>query len=267
VAFIELAASPLAPGTSPVCIHYRDAGAGSPLVFLHGGWGYERYPFDRQIASLASRHRIVIPDRSGYGKSSPIVDLPPDFHRRAMEETVLVLERLGIERPVLWGHSDGAIIALLLALTRPDALSAAIVEATHFYKRKPSSRAFFGGLIADPGSLDEHVAAAMVRDHGTAWSEVVVRHSRAWHAIADAAASDTDDFYAGRLMEIGLPVLVVHGAADPRTEPGELDALRRALPNAAFAIVPEGRHSPHSQRATADDVTRIAEQFIDRVCG
>jgi pimeloyl-ACP methyl ester carboxylesterase len=304
VPFIELAASPLAPETSPVCIHYRDNGAGAPLVVLHGGWGYEVYPFDRQIAALARRSRVVVPDRSGYGRSTRIGELPADFHRRAMEETLLVLERLGIERPVLWGHSDGAIIALLLALARPDALSAAIVEATHLYKRKPASRAFFDGVIADPQSIGEGAAAALARDHGAAWRDVVVRHSRAWRAIADGAAAAAEDFYDGRLGEVRVPVLVVHGARDPRTEPGELDALRRMLAGPAeavvrqaqdgparsrragrhdpqesgmasafgrtsheFAILPNGGHSPHSERATADEVTALAEQFIRRVCG
>jgi len=54
----------------------------------------------------------------------------------------------------------------------------------------------------------------------------------------------------------------VHGGRDPRTEPGELDALRRALPGAAFAILPDGGHSPHSERATADDVTHLVRRFL-----
>ena len=50
------------PGASP--IYCREAGAGPALVFLHGGWGYEVYPFDRQIDTLSGRYRIVIPDRT-----------------------------------------------------------------------------------------------------------------------------------------------------------------------------------------------------------
>jgi pimeloyl-ACP methyl ester carboxylesterase len=60
-----------------------------------------------------------MPDRSGYGQSAAIDALPSDFHRRAADETRAVIEGLGLERPVLWGHSDGAIIALLLARARP----------------------------------------------------------------------------------------------------------------------------------------------------
>src|SRR5712675_1759405 len=103
----------------PARLYYRDAGAGVPFLFLHGGWGYEVYPFDRAIAALSGEFRILIPDRSGYGKSTPITKLPLDFHRRAALETARFLDALNVERAVLWGHSDGAVIAALLALEEP----------------------------------------------------------------------------------------------------------------------------------------------------
>src|SRR5262245_26076065 len=112
---LELIQSPLAPGRSPVRVHYREYGRRRPLVFLHGGWGYEIYPLDRQIAALESDWRIVIPDRTGYGGSERIDGLEPDFHHRAAGETLAVLDALEINRTVLWGHSDGAVIALMAA--------------------------------------------------------------------------------------------------------------------------------------------------------
>src|SRR5437660_156251 len=84
------------PFAGPARIYYRDTGAGAPLVFLHGGWGYEVYPFDRQIAALSGKFRILIPDRSGYGRSSPIASLPADFHSRAVVETQRFLDALHI---------------------------------------------------------------------------------------------------------------------------------------------------------------------------
>ncbi|OLC44340.1 MAG: hypothetical protein AUH43_18910 [Acidobacteria bacterium 13_1_40CM_65_14] len=279
MAFAEIPSSPLAPSVSPVRIHYRDVGEGPPIVFLHGGWGYEIYPFDRQIETLGSRHRIVIPDRSGYGGSGSLRVLPTDFHRRAMEETRAVIDALGIERPVLWGHSDGAIIALLLGLAAPDRIAGAIVEATHYDKYKPSSRAFFEGIIANPQALGGGVASVMAREHGDRWPQIIDMHSRTWLRIAEQVASPAEDFYDGRLGDLTVPVLVVHGARDPRTEPGELDALRMALagagprvdlertqgsaPTTRFVILPEGGHSPHSEGATANEVTRVAQEFIE----
>jgi len=257
VGFVDIAQTPLAPGVSPARIHYREAGRGSPIVFLHGGWGYDMYPFDRQIATLASRRRLVIPDRSGYGRSPSIDALPADFHRRAADETRAVIEALGLERPMLWGHSDGAIIALRLALAMPDRVSAVIAEASHYFRRKPRSRGFFESVIANPASTD-----------------IMRLHARAWLQIGEDAASDADDFYDGRLSEIFVPVLIIHGARDPRTEPGEIEALRsaataggassaRTRAGVRVEVLSAAGHSPHSESATADDVTRLAEQLID----
>ena len=258
--FIDLAGSPLADGISPVRIHYRDAGAGPPIVFLHSGWGYAVYPFDRQAAAFEPCHRIVAPDRSGYGKSTPIESLPPDFHARAAEETRAVIEGLRLQQPVVWGHSDGAIIGLLLALRAPAIVGGVIAEATHFYRRKPRSRAFFESMCNDPQALAVGVTDVLARDHGAGWPDVIRRHARAWQRIDEDALSDSDDFYGGTLGEVAVPALVVHGARDPRTEPGEIEALGRAI---RTVILPAGGHSPHSEPATADEVARIVRAFIE----
>src|SRR5258708_15383617 len=131
VPFATIQESPLAPDAGPVDLYFRESGRGVPLVFLHGGWGYEIYPFDAQIATFADDFRIIIPDRSGYGRSPRLESFPIDFHSRAAVEVTRVLDALKIDRPVLWGHSDGAVIATLMALSAPDRFSGIILEAFH----------------------------------------------------------------------------------------------------------------------------------------
>ena len=266
-AFVDIAASPLAPGQSPVRLRYRGAGAGPAIVLLHGGWGYDIYPFDRQIAALESTHRIVAPDRSGYGGSGAIAQLPADFHQRAAEETVAVLDALGLDRPILWGHSDGAVIALRIGLMSPLRIGGIVAEAAHFFRAKPASRVFFETMRDEPERLGDRVATVLARDHGTRWRALIQLNGAAWLRIGEAAG----DLYDRRLAELAVPVLVVHGARDPRTEPGELEALRQALRGAPtavsdrpaqFAVLADGGHSPHNERATADEVTRAASRWI-----
>src|SRR6266487_2327665 len=79
-----------------------------------------------------------------------------------------------------------------------------------------------------PDSLGPGVAKILARDHGDRWRDVIRLHAQAWRRIGDEAAPD-EDFYGGRLDTLAVPVLVVHGARDPRTEPGELDALTSTL--------------------------------------
>lgn len=257
---IPLARSPLADG--PAEIELADLGEGPPVLVLHGGWGlaYDAFPLD----ALAPRFRAIAPSRSGYAGSTTIRALPADYHARAAAETLALLDALGVERCALWGASDGAIVALNLALDHPDRFPRIVAEATHLWKRKPSSRAFFETAARSPDELGARVAARLEAEHGARWRDVVRRHGAAWLAIADGARSARDDFYDGRLPTMAADVLVLHGARDPRTEPGELDALREALPRGAatFDVLADGAHSPHSERATAERATRAALAFL-----
>ena len=268
---IDLMSSALAPRVSPVRVHYRDAGAGRPIVILHGGWGYEMYPFDRQIAALTSDYRVVIPDRTGYGRSGRLERQPTNFHHLAAAETWAVIDALELDHPVVWGHSDGAVIAFLMGLSDPERLSGVIVEAAHMFRSKPASREFFETMMRDPDSLGERLTGVLAHDHGDGWRDVIRANGDAWLRIAADPSAPGVDLYGGRLGQLSVPALVIHGARDPRTEPGELEAMRAALEGGVesvrhrFAVLPEGGHSPHSERATIDEVTRVAHDFVAEV--
>ena len=258
--FVELNNSPHAPSVRPVQIHYRDVGSGRPVVFLHGGWGYGVYPIDRQIEAFGERVRFVIPDRSGYGRSVRLSrQMPADFHRRAAEETLLVLDALGIERAVLWGHSDGAVIAAMIGLAAPERCVRLILEAFHFYRNKPGSRGFFTRFATHPEEVSEKVKELLMADHGAEqWRKVVQRNCRVWLKLAALG----EDLYDGRLREMKVPVTFVHGRHDPRTEPGEIERAHKALAGAEARLIENGRHSPHSEKESWRECNRILREFI-----
>ena len=198
-------------------------------MILHGGWGYEIYPFDRQLQALAADYRVVIPDRTGTARSGRLDRQEVDFHHRAAGETSHVIDALGLDRPVLWGHSDGAVIALLAGLSAPQRLRALILEATHLFRSKPASREFFDTMMADPDGLGARVTDVLARDHGERWRDLIRANGTHGAGSPTSARRRTTDLYGGRLAGLRVPALVIHGARDPRTEPGELDALRAAL--------------------------------------
>jgi pimeloyl-ACP methyl ester carboxylesterase len=261
MAHILIPGSPIAPGRSPVRIGYRDAGEGAPLVVLHGGWGSQIYPFDRQIAALR-QHRVIVPDRTGYGASGTLDVQRVDFHQRAAEETLGVLDALSLERVSAWGHSDGAVIAFRLALTSPDRIDRIVAESTHLFRRKPASREFFQTMRDRPEQLGDRVTSILEREHGDRWRALLATNGEAWLQLADSAEDPHTDLYDGRLRDVRAPVLLIHGEADPRTEPAELDGLRACLPHAQLALLAGGGHSPHSERATADVVTDLVQRFL-----
>lgn len=239
-------------------LYVRDVGDGEPpIVVLHGGWGYGFYPFDDAIAGL--RRRFVIPDRTGYGQSPPRRELPHGFHQMYADETTALLDDLGITRCVLWGHSDGAVIAALLAIGDPARYAGVVLEALHLEREKPASRDFFTMMAVDPDGFGERVTAKLAAEHGPSWRTIIQADGRAW---LDIAATPGEDLFAGRLHELRVPTLVLHGTRDPRTEPGELDRLRRDVPHAEIHMIDGAGHAPHSERAYASTCTQIVARWL-----
>lgn len=250
------------PFANPTTIAVRQVGAGAAVVHLHGGWGYEVYGAQRQIDAL-SDYGFVIPDRTGYGKSTVIDELPPRFHEAAAIETEQLLDAIGIEACVLWGHSDGAVIAAIMGLRAPKRYRGIVLEALHREREKPRSREFFTQMAEDPDRFGPRIAAVLERDHGARWREVLKMGGRAWLAIAK---TPDDDFFDGRLRELAVPTLVLHGSDDPRTEPGELERVRSELPRARFEIIDGGGHCPHAHPRTADRVSHVLADFVRDAC-
>jgi pimeloyl-ACP methyl ester carboxylesterase len=235
-------------------------------VLLHGGWGYEVYGFDSQVERFKGLHRIVAPDRSGFGRSTRTESLPDDFHKAAAAETLLLLDELGINKAIFWGHSDGAVIAAILGLRAPDRALGLILEALHYDRKKEHSVEFFELLVREPERVGQRAASAMSREHGEDyWRTVLAAGGNAWLRIIQAAADPEKDFYDHSLSRLAVPTILIHGAKDPRTEPGELDAVRAELPDSPMRIIEGAGHSPHSEPGARDECNRFASDFLEHI--
>ena len=100
-------------------LHYSDRGTGQPVVLIHGNAVTgDDYNTSGVAELLLKQHRMVIFDRPGFGHS----ERPHGRLWTANEQAELLhkaLRQVGVERPVVVGHSWGTIVALALAEQHP----------------------------------------------------------------------------------------------------------------------------------------------------
>ena len=120
-----------------VRLHYIDRGTGPALVLLHGNGVFASdFELSGLIDAGAKSHRVIVFDRPGFGYS----DRPgnnswtPEAQAKLLYQA---LHQLGVERPVLVGHSWGTLVALAMALDYPKYIRALTVVSGQYY---PSAR-------------------------------------------------------------------------------------------------------------------------------
>ncbi len=242
-------------------LHYRMVGQGQPLLLLHAGWGLAINGFTYQEQVLADEFCMIVPDRRGYGRSTRVRQLEPDFHWQAARDMVALLDALKMDSTFVWGHSDGAVIGALMAITQPVRVRGLVFEGGHLHNRKANSQAAFEGLYHDPVLLPEPAQRKMAAYHGhDGWQEVIRNWAGAWLKLAERQG----DLYSGRLSEIACPTLVILGGQDEHTSVSEMEELTRQIPHAHLSVYPQAGHGVHDARLACEDCTREVRQFISR---
>lgn len=246
----------------PVEVEDRAArtGAGhlAPLVLLHEGLGslglWRGFPAALQAAT---GRRTVTWSRHGYGRSA-VVREPrrPDYmHQEADRVLPELLTALGIDSPVLVGHSDGGSIALLYA-GRPDAEPAAVV-------------AFAPHVIVEDESI-AGIEAAREAYLATALPERIARHHQdgdatfwGWNDIwlsPDFRDWDTTD----RLPGVHCPVLLVQGVDDQYGTIRQLELVEQGVPSAVERVLLDDcGHAPHLDQP--EETQRVVVDFLERL--
>ncbi|HSR22660.1 MAG TPA: alpha/beta hydrolase, partial [Candidatus Eisenbacteria bacterium] len=204
-------------------VHYVEAGAGTPLVFLHG-FGSCAEAWHQQAAAFAARYRVIAYDSVNHGHSSNSPRGAPEPDRA--DELDGFLAALGIERPILAGNSMGALTLLRWAVRHPDRALALVPSgmgvAPPGHPDAPRRRLFepVGDdvlfLPAEGGGFTEGFAQRCplayqryVRLRSTATRIEAARHPR-----LPAMAAPTREELAGRVAGIRTPMLIVVGELD-----------------------------------------------------
>ncbi len=102
-------------------IHYVDEGEGRPIVFVHG-LGAQLLQFRHPLFDRLDEFRLIALDRPGSGYSSRVAGATGRLTEQALVLRYFI-EKLELEKPLVFGHSLGGAITLALALDHPETIS------------------------------------------------------------------------------------------------------------------------------------------------
>ncbi|MEB3019586.1 alpha/beta fold hydrolase [[Mycobacterium] crassicus] len=245
---------------------YLDAGdpAAPPVVLLHGGefGASAEIGWERNIAVLAQRHRVVAPDLLGFGASAKVIDFN-DGRGMRIRHLARFCAEMGVESADFVGNSMGAIMLLvdatsdapLLPVRRLVAICGGgeIQQNQHmaalydYDATVPAMRRIVEALFHDPAyPADDHYVRRRYESSTT---------PGAWEAVAAArfrrpGAEPPPPVSSSRAYErISVPTLVIEGAADKLLPPGWSKQIADQIPQGRSVVVDAAGHCPQIEQA------------------
>ncbi len=257
-------------------INVEVAGAGQPLVVLHGFTGCAA-GWEPHTREFAQRFLMVVIDHLGHGLS----DAPADPKRYGIgfvtEDIVSVLDHLKIGRASVLGYSMGGRVALALAILAPERLSALILESASPGLPDAAARR---ARAARDATLADAIEREGIEAFVNRWEQLPLfasqvrlpdevrsrlRAQRLRNSPAGLANSlrglgqGTQPPMHEFLPQLRMAVLIMAGALDPDYCERARE-MSRLIPGARLEIVPDAGHAIHLERPEA--FRRLALEFL-----
>jgi 3-oxoadipate enol-lactonase len=252
-------------------ITYTDSGGEGPAVVFSHGFLMDHTMFDQQVSALAPEYRVITWDQRGHGDTRATGAFT---YWDSAADVLALLDRLGIERAVLAGMSQGGFLSLRAALTAPDRVRALVLIDSQAGQEDPAAAPGYEQmhqvwLDNGPGPVQE-IVASLILGPGQ-WDDWYAKWNEQYaQSVPDDPGQltwpfrclmDRDDV-TGRLAEITCPSLIVHGTADAAIPLSRAQAARDGLAGPVTFTVVEG--APHASNVTHPDaVNRAIRGFLN----
>ncbi|GAB18489.1 hypothetical protein GOEFS_055_00020 [Gordonia effusa NBRC 100432] len=207
--------------------------AGHPVTLLHGAFA-SAATWGAQFADFgAAGLRVLAPERSGHGHSPDHVE--PFSYLDMAAETIDYLEAVLDQPTHIVGWSDGAVVGLLVAMTRPDLVHRMVLIGQYFNRTGELADTWFESVRArDPETI------AMLRTYYDSSSPDGPEHFDTILAKTMTLISVEPDLALDQIARVQHPTLVVQADHDVVDLQHTIDVVN-ALPNGRLAVLP-GTH-------------------------
>lgn len=213
-----------------VSIHYATYGRGSPVILLHGGLANADY-WGKQIAALMLRHRVIVMDSRGHGRSTR--DARPYGYDLMADDVVAVMDVLKVRKADIVGWSDGAILGLDLAMRHPDRVGRIFAFAANTVT---------SGVIEDVEKNPTFAAfIERARREYESYSATPKDYDAFLEQISKMWASEPN-WTDAQLKTIKAPVLIVDGDHDEAIKREHTEYIAATIPGAGLLILPNTSH-------------------------
>ncbi|WP_345821721.1 alpha/beta hydrolase [Methylobacterium fujisawaense] len=268
-----------------VRLHYLERGQGEPLVLIHGnGTLIQDFLVSGIVDDLATRHRVIVFDRPGYGYS----DRPRGFWTPRAHATLFqkALQQLGVTQAVVLGHSWGTLVAVALALQAPRLVRGLVLASGYYY---PTLRAdvILASPVAIPGIGDllRHTVsplagrlmmpamikglfapAAIPERFARSFPTAMMLRPLQLRASAEDAAMMTPVTVElqAHYGDLDLPVVIITGGDDQIADVGRQSRrLHHDVPGSELVIVPGMGHMIH--HLAPERVVAAVERASERI--
>jgi len=275
-------------------VHYKtwgmpsepaSAGVDTAIVLLHG-FGASTFSWQPVAESLSASLPVVAFDRPAFGLTErPLTwdGANPYSPETQADLTVALMDRLGIRRAVLVGHSAGGTVAALVAARHPDRVAAVVLEDPAIYAGGPP--AFLTPLFRTPQfrRLGPLIARNLGGQAGTDFLRT------AWHDPTKISEATFDGYRAplrvkdwdtalwlltiaprpadvpGTAATITAPTLFITGDDDRIVPPEDTKRATTLIKGAKMVTIPQAGHIPHEEKPAA--FVSAMQEFLGGVLG
>jgi pimeloyl-ACP methyl ester carboxylesterase len=230
-------------------VRFLEAGAGEPLIVLHGGGGLRHYA---SHDLLAQSHRVILFEAPGFGAS------PANERTQSMAELANTMAQavrnLGIERYDLQGTSFGGKLAAWLAVQHEESIKSLVLVSSAALRAAPAA-----GQDGPPSNLLLYAHPERVTPQVQHPPEVLAKQ-RALTGRLIGPPRDAE--LEARLAKLSIPVLVIFGTLDHFIPAELMSAYRGLLPNGNTVFVYDAAHEVDADRPEA--FVALVNDFYDR---